>query len=120
MPKEKEAIHLLNRLTFGPTAESLELLRKLGTKKWIEQQLDPSGIGENPELEARLKPLTSLSMSQEELAQSYPPRQLLKAFADKKIPLPKDPDRREMVERLIERYEMRKNKALSRFRPQST
>src|SRR5690242_4091231 len=37
LPKDKKALHALNRLTFGPRPGDLEAVRKTGLKKWIEQ-----------------------------------------------------------------------------------
>lgn len=109
--KDQEALHALSRLTFGPRPGDVEAVYRTGVKKWIEQQLNPEAIAEPAELEARLKPLSSLVMTQAEIAEEYPPRQLIKAFANGKLPLPKDPGRRAMVERLIDRYENRKKAA---------
>ncbi len=37
-------IHILNRLAFGPDAESLNAIRVLGVDGWIDRQLDPADI----------------------------------------------------------------------------
>ncbi|MEU4215917.1 DUF1800 domain-containing protein [Actinoplanes sp. NPDC026623] len=37
-------LHLLRRATYGPTAESVAEIRRLGTKAWLERQLAPAGI----------------------------------------------------------------------------
>jgi uncharacterized protein (DUF1800 family) len=78
--KQDEALHALNRLTFGPRSGDVDKLQKMGVKKWIEQQLNPDRLPENPELEARLKPLTTLTMSPRQLVEAYPPPKLSKAF----------------------------------------
>ncbi|HYP09202.1 MAG TPA: DUF1800 domain-containing protein [Bryobacteraceae bacterium] len=109
--KDKEALHALDRLTFGAGPGDLDTVRRIGVKKWIDQQLEPEKIAENPILEARLKPLTTLTMSQSELASEYPPAQLIRAYAAGRLPLPADPGRRAAVERLIERYKQRRAKA---------
>jgi len=83
----------------------------MGVKKWVDAQLNPDRIAQNPILDVRLKPLASLSMSQDEIAENYPPRQLIRAFAAGRLPLPKDPEQRAMVNRLINRFENRKNAA---------
>src|SRR4051794_24777551 len=88
--KENEALHALNRLTFGPRLGDLEVVAKMGVKKWVDAQLNPDGIAQNAILDARLKPLASVSMSQDEIAENYPPRQLIRAFAAGRLPLPKD------------------------------
>src|SRR5215472_5535977 len=60
---DQEIIHALNRLTFGPRPGDVEEVRRIGLAKWIELQLHPERISENPALEAKLKPLATLGMS---------------------------------------------------------
>ncbi len=71
---EKKIEHALNRLTFGPRPTDAEQVRKTGLKKWIEAQLHPERLPENPALEAKLLPLETLRMSGAELAEKYPRR----------------------------------------------
>ena len=49
IPKEERPLQALNRLTFGPRPGDLEHLRKVGLKKWIDAQLHPDSIVENPD-----------------------------------------------------------------------
>ena len=88
---DQEVLHALNRLTFGPRSGDVEVVRKMGLKKWIDQQLHPERIAENPELAARLRPLESLQMSAAEIATNYPPPQVLRAMTQGRLPLPEDP-----------------------------
>ncbi len=106
--KDDQMLHALDRLTFGPRPGDLERLKKMGLKKWIDQQLHPERIKENAALEAQLQPLESLRMTPMQAVQHYPPPQLIKAIADGKQPLPEDPVLRATVERLIARYKSRK------------
>src|SRR5579864_8291715 len=80
--KDEQLLHALDRLTFGPRPGDVERLKKLGFKKWIDQQLHPERIKENPGLEAKLQPLESLRMTPMEAVQHYPPPQLIKSIAD--------------------------------------
>ena len=73
LDKDQEILHALNRLTFGPRPGDVEAVRKMGLKKWIDQQLHPERIAENPEVAERLQPLESLHMSPAEIATNYPP-----------------------------------------------
>jgi hypothetical protein len=50
LSKDQEVLHALTRLTFGPRPGDVEAVRKMGLKKWIDQQLHPERIAENPEL----------------------------------------------------------------------
>src|SRR4051794_38821904 len=72
---EQRATHVLNRLTFAGRPGDVEKVRELGIERWIEQQLHPDTIIENPELDRRLAPLDSLRMSAQEMLQHYPARQ---------------------------------------------
>src|ERR1700730_17906598 len=56
LDKNKQILHALDRLTFGPRPGDVERVRKLGVKKWIDQQLHPDRIAESTYLEARLQP----------------------------------------------------------------
>jgi len=47
LSKDQEILHALNRLTFGPRPGDVETVRKLGVKKWIDQQLHPERITES-------------------------------------------------------------------------
>ncbi|MBZ5633619.1 MAG: DUF1800 domain-containing protein [Acidobacteriia bacterium] len=96
--KDQEILHALNRLTFGPRPGDVEAVRKMGVKKWVDQQLHPERIAENSELAERLKPLDSLRMSPEQIAAEYPPPQLIRAMSQGLLPLPKDPEARARVE----------------------
>jgi uncharacterized protein (DUF1800 family) len=69
---DKQVIHVLNRMTFGPRPGDVEQVRKMTVEKWIELQLHPDRIAENPILEAKLKPLQTLQLATWELLQKYP------------------------------------------------
>ena len=70
---DKQAIHVLNRMTFGPRPGDVDQVRKMTVEKWIDLQLHPDRIAENPILEAKLKPLQTLQLATWELLQKYPP-----------------------------------------------
>ena len=72
---EQQIVHALNRLTFGPRQGDVEEVRRLGLAKWMELQLHPEQITENPVLEERLKPLDSLRLTLPEVVKKYPPAQ---------------------------------------------
>jgi uncharacterized protein (DUF1800 family) len=96
--KDEEILHALNRLTFGPRPGDVEAVRKMGLKKWIDQQLHPERIAENPEVAERLRPLESLHMSPAEIATNYPPPVVVQAMTRGLLPMPNDPDARARVE----------------------
>src|SRR5579859_1121372 len=98
LPKDQQILHALDRLTFGPRPGDVEAVKKMGLQKWIDQQLHPERIPENPELAAKLDPLESLRMSQDQMVRAYPPQQLIRAVAAGRQPLPEDPVVRAAVE----------------------
>ena len=102
--------HALNRLTFGPRPDDFAQVQKLGLKKWIDIQLHPDRIAENPILETKLAPLDTLRMTPLELAWRYPPPQLIKDMVDGKVPYPKDPETRMMIDRAAQRLKSKQGK----------
>ena len=70
---DQQIIHALNRLTYGPRPGDVEEVRKIGLSKWIQLQLHPDQIPENPVLEAKLKPLETLRMPLAEVVTKYTP-----------------------------------------------
>ena len=72
---DKQIVHVLNRLTFGPRPGDIQQVRLLGVDKWIDQQLHPERITENPALSARLKPLESMTLPMWKIMEKYSPQQ---------------------------------------------
>src|SRR5215813_914382 len=83
---ERQVIHVLNRLTFGPRPGDVEQIRKLTVEKWIDLQMHPDRISENPILETKLKPLGTLQLANWQILEKYPP--VLPAFVVKAPALP--------------------------------
>jgi len=111
LSKDEQVIHALNRLTFGPRPGDVEAVRKMGVKKWIDLQLHPERIAENPELAQRLAPLESLRLSQADAERTYPNPQMIRAIAAGRQPMPEDPVTRAAVERLVQRFKIKKDNA---------
>ena len=108
LSEDQQILHALNRLTFGPRPGDVETVRKMGLKKWIDQQLHPERVAENPEVAARLRPLESLQMSAAEIATNYPPPQVLRAMTQGLLPLPADPEARQRAELQMQRLRARR------------
>ena len=104
IPKDQRPLQALNRLTFGPRPGDIEHLRKLGVKKWIDAQLHPDSIVENPVLEEKLRPLDTLWMPSDQLVRNYPPPQIVRQMIAGRVPFPADPDRRLMLQRVVARH----------------
>ncbi|HLH17730.1 MAG TPA: DUF1800 domain-containing protein [Bryobacteraceae bacterium] len=71
---DRQIVQALNRLTFGPRPGDVEEVRRIGLAKWIEQQLHPEQIAENPVLAERLAPLDTLKMPPAELVANFGPQ----------------------------------------------
>jgi len=102
---DQKTEHALSRLTFGPRPGDLQHVQKLGLKKWIDLQLHPERIPENPVLETKLRPLDTLGMTTAKMLESYPSPALVKQMVAGKLPFPEDPDKRMMVDRLAARLQ---------------
>ncbi|MDQ3920058.1 MAG: DUF1800 domain-containing protein [Acidobacteriota bacterium] len=78
LTEEQRIVHVLNRLAFGARPGDIERVRKMGLENYIEQQLNPSKIDDSL-LEAKLRNLQTLQMSNGELLAKYPqPNQILR------------------------------------------
>jgi uncharacterized protein (DUF1800 family) len=108
MTADQKALHALNRLTFGARPGDLDQLKQMGLDRWLDRQLHPEDIPENPLLEAKLQPLDSLWMTTAQMLRNYPSPQMVKAMMDGRMPLPEDPLTRAAVLRAIVRYQKNK------------
>ena len=68
---QQKAVHLLNRLAYGPRPSDVERVKSIGFGSFIEQQLNPRKISD-PQLQQRLAGLETTRMSIRELAQLFP------------------------------------------------
>jgi uncharacterized protein (DUF1800 family) len=105
--KNDRVVQALNRLTFGGRPGDADQVRKVGLKKWIDLQLHPERIPENPLLAEKLKTFDTLTMPSDQLVRNYPAPQIVKQMVAGQIPYPTDPDRRMMIQRLVARDEKR-------------
>jgi len=72
LTKDQQILQAVNRLTFGPRAGDVEEIRRIGVEKWVDLQLHPERIPENPVLDEKLKPLETLRMAPGEIMAAYP------------------------------------------------
>jgi hypothetical protein len=54
---DRQILHALNRLTFGPRPGDIDAVRKMGLAKWIDLQLHPEQIPETEDLTKLVEPL---------------------------------------------------------------
>ena len=92
---EQKALHLLNRLSFGPRPGEIQMVKSTGIDTYIKSQLHPESIPEPPELRQKLAELTTLQMSPTALWQEY------KRPRRKKGEAPPSPEERRMVNQKI-------------------
>ncbi len=104
MTPDEKVLHALNRLAFGPRPGDVQRVQEMGLSQWIEGQLRPGTIAENPELESRLQKLDTLSMSTAEMVEKYPPNQAIRQMVSGKIAWPADADTRLIVQHVANRY----------------
>jgi len=71
---DKQIVHVLNRLTFGARPGDVAEVRKLGVEKWIDLQLHPERLAENPALESRLAALETVKLQTSQILQEYTPQ----------------------------------------------
>jgi uncharacterized protein (DUF1800 family) len=107
---DQKILQALNRLTFGPRPGDVQEVKSMGLKKWIDRQLHPERIPENPVLAEKLKTLDTLKMSGGELVRNYPTPQMVKQMVNGQLPFPSDPDRKLMLTKLLQKYEQRQAK----------
>ncbi len=107
LAEDQKILQALNRLTFGPRPGDAQAVKALGLKKWIDRQLHPESIPENPVLKEKLKTLETLRMSGPELVANYPTPQMVRQMVNGQLPFPADPDRKRMLTKLMEKYEER-------------
>src|SRR5215469_13301886 len=74
------AVHVLDRLAFGPTLEELRRIKTIGEERYISEQLDPDQIPEPVDLRWRVAQLDTLKLNPVQLRQLYGPVRNLRGF----------------------------------------
>ena len=83
LTEQQKAIHLLDRITFGPRFGEVEQVMQMGWEKYLDQQLHPKKVADDI-LAQKLQPLSTLTMSNEEIARVYePPPQVLQQLRER-------------------------------------
>jgi uncharacterized protein (DUF1800 family) len=70
-------LHLLNRLSFGPTPTEIQLVESQGIKTYLKSQLNPESIQESPQLEQEIAAFDTLQKNPLEIFQEYGPKKKL-------------------------------------------
>lgn len=71
--QDAQILHLLNRISFGPSPADMNTVRSIGIDAYIEQQLHPAQLPKSSELESRLASLPTLNASMAALMAQYEP-----------------------------------------------
>ena len=74
LSKDKQIVHVLNRLTFGPAPGDAQRVRSMGVEQWIRQQLQPASIAESPILAQRLGEFETLQLATWKILEKYQQR----------------------------------------------
>jgi uncharacterized protein (DUF1800 family) len=101
LSKDRQVLHVLNRMAFGPAPGDVERVRGLGVDKWIRQQLQPRLMAEDPIVDARLRPLATLHLPTWRIYETYQPP------APPLVPTPLPPPPRPL-EQLVSADQLRK------------
>jgi uncharacterized protein (DUF1800 family) len=70
---DKQILHLLNRIAFGPTPADVATVRQIGIDRYVDEQLHPDKIADPAELTQRLAALDTLKLEPAELFTEYGP-----------------------------------------------
>jgi uncharacterized protein (DUF1800 family) len=100
--------HVLDRLGYGPRPGDVEAVRRLGLDRYVEQQLHPERVRENPALAQRLAELETSALDTETLLSKYElPREARREIREKRAEMtgePSDEDRRRLRRELASKY----------------
>ena len=77
---DRQIIHVLNRLAFGPTLQDFNHVRSIGVDRYIAEQLDSESIPEPFELQWRIAALDTLRYNAAQLRQLYGPLTGIRGF----------------------------------------
>src|SRR5688572_23444066 len=77
LASDRQALHVLNRLAYGPRPGEVEAVRRMGVKAWIQQQLEPAKLAQSPVLEGRLRLLSAMELPTWQLFESFQPQQMM-------------------------------------------
>ncbi len=86
LSKNQQILQLLNRITFGPEPGEVARVRRIGIKKFLDEQLHPERLDDSA-MDARLATLNTYSMTTAEIAENYGPPKFnakLKAAREKR------------------------------------
>jgi uncharacterized protein (DUF1800 family) len=99
---DRQIIHVLNRLAFGPTLQDFRLVRSIGVDRYIAEQLNPESLAEPFELQWRIAALDTLRYNAAQLRELYGPLSAIRGF---KLPPELEKVRRERARTIVQQAE---------------
>ena len=73
IPSDLKAIHVLNRLAYGPRPGDLKRVKAIGIEQYLKEQLAPEAIPIPPALASRLDGLSTLRLTPARIFAEYNP-----------------------------------------------
>jgi len=73
LSSQEQALHVLNRLAYGPRPGDVAAVEKTGVKRYIDEQLNPERVPFPADLQARLDSLSTYKLSSAQLYIQYGP-----------------------------------------------
>src|SRR5271154_6291207 len=70
---DEKVLHLLNRITFGPTPGSIEAVKKQGIDAYIRAQLHPESMGESQDVVDFVQTCQPLNLTPAQLFRQFGP-----------------------------------------------
>ena len=102
--QQRQALHAIDRLTFGPRPGDVQAVTTMGVDKWIDLQLHPDRI-DNSAMQARLAEYRTLTMSTHDMVLAFPTQQIAREVMNGKLGMPSDPYRRAIYVAAVDRVE---------------
>ncbi|HWD60817.1 MAG TPA: DUF1800 family protein, partial [Stellaceae bacterium] len=96
---DQQVLHILNRTAFGPTPADVAHVKDIGTDRYIDEQLHPGRIAENPLVGEKLAGLDTLRLNPAQLFGEYGP--ILPAMNGGVKPTPEEQKARRQRARII-------------------
>lgn len=71
VPTDAEIVHVINRLSLGPSPGDIQHVRSIGIDGYIQEQLHPETVKDSPELLRQLKQYRTLALAPMQLERQY-------------------------------------------------
>src|SRR5450830_530173 len=73
LSSQEQALHVLNRLAYGPRPGDVAAVEKIGVKRYIDEQLNPERVAFPSDLQSRLNGLSTYNLTAQQLYVQYGP-----------------------------------------------